>query len=308
MGRGKIYEALEKADADLGKAETNKSLNIPIPSVEQTPEEAIRVEPPPERSFRQKSSSQPLQTVFASEFVAAEQFRKLRTHIIKMDSVRSTKTIMVTSSIQGEGKSFVATNLAIGFAQDFHLYSLLVDCDLRNPSLGPRFGVQHQRGIADYLIGHEDLSRFLIKTNLDKLSLLPSGSMQGNPAELMGSFQMASLVKELKSRYNDRFIIFDSTPLLVTSEAEILAKLVDGVIMVVRAGKTPRETVEHAVQMLGKDKIIGMVLNDVEFKSSGLFSRYFGSAGYYYGYGQEKKRPPETRGWSGAFRSRRKKY
>jgi protein-tyrosine kinase len=213
----------------------------------------------------------------------------------------------VTSAIQGEGKSFVATNLAIGFAQDFHLHALLVDCDLRNPSLAQRFGVQHKRGIADYLVGHEDISAYFIKTKLDKLSLLTCGSIQGNPAELMGSHKMTSLVKELKSRYSDRFIIFDTTPLLITSEAEILTKLVDGIIVVVRAGKTPRETVEQALSLLGKDKILGVVLNDVEFKSSGLFSRYFGSNGYYYGYGPEKKRPRRSRGWADKIRLRGKK-
>jgi exopolysaccharide/PEP-CTERM locus tyrosine autokinase len=306
MAKGKIYLALEKADIELEKADKNKVLYIPKTAPEKSQGPTSRVAAQRERSSLPRSTNQPLHTVFASEFVAAEQFRKLRTHIIKIDSVRSTKTIMVTSSVPDEGKSFVATNLAIGFAQDFQLHCLLVDCDLRNPSLGPRFGVQQRRGISDFLMGQEDLSRFLIKTNLEKLSLLPSGSIQGNPAELMGSYQMSSLVKDLKGRYNDRFIIFDSTPLLVTSEAEILAKLVDGVIMVIRAGKTPRETVEHAVHLLGKDKVLGLVLNDVEFKSSGLFSRYFGSAGYYYGYGKDKKKSPESRGWLGLFRSKRK--
>jgi capsular exopolysaccharide synthesis family protein len=214
---------------------------------------------------------------------------------------------MVTSAIQGEGKSFVATNLAIGFAQDFHLHSLLVDCDWRNPSLASRFGFKNERGIADYLVGKEDISNFFLKTNLDKLSLLTGGSILENPAEVMGSHKMASLVEELKSRYSDRFIILDSTPLLITSEAEILTKLVDGIIVVVRAGKTPRETVAQAMNLLAKEKILGLVLNDVEFKSSGLFSRYFGSDGYYYGYGPEKNNPQGSTGWISKIRLKGKR-
>jgi protein-tyrosine kinase len=307
MGTSKIYLALEKADLEIKEAGHDEILFVPPTISGQGERPARKVTSQGDGKAPEKSLSQPLHSVFTTEFVAAEQFRKLRTHIIRTDSSGSTKTIMVTSAVQGEGKSFVATNLAIGFAQDFDLHSLLVDCDLRNPSLAPRFGFQNKRGIADYLVGTEDISAFLIKTNLDKLSLLTCGSIQGNPSELMGSNKMASLVKELKSRYSDRFIIFDSTPLLATSEAEILTKLVDGIIVVVRAGKTPRETVEQAMALLGKDKILGVVLNDVEFKSSGLFLRYFGSDGYYYGYGQEKKSPQRPSGWVSKIRLSRKK-
>ena len=102
---------------------------------------------------------------------------------------------------------------------------------------------------------------------------------------------MEALIKELKSRYSDRYIIFDSTPLLATSEPEILSKLVDGILIVVRAGETPRETVKQAISSLEKEKILGVVLNDLQFKSSGLTNRYFGSDDPYYGYryGQKRK-------------------
>lgn len=298
MGMSKIYLALEKADIEIERVGNHEMPLVPPTISGKGERQAGQATGRAVSRAPETSLSQPLHTVFTSEFVAAEQFRKLRTHIIRNDKNGSARTIMVTSAVQGEGKSFVATNLAIGFAQDFHLHSLLVDGDLRNPSLAPRFGFQNKRGIADYLVGNEDISNFLIKTNLDKLSLLTCGSIQGNPSELMGSNKMASLIGELKSRYSDRFIIVDSTPLLITSEAEILAKLVDGVLVVVRAGKTPRETVEQALNLLGKDKILGLILNDVEFKSSALFSRYFGSDGYYYGYGQEKKNPQRPSGWA----------
>ena len=143
------------------------------------------------------------------------------------------------------------------------------------------------------LWGGGQLSELLMKTEMDKLSILTGGSAQEKPAELIGSRRMEALVHELKLRYNDRYIIFDTTPLLATTEPEVLARLVDGILIVVRAGVTPRETVKQAIASLDPKKIMGFVLNDVTFKSSGLSSRYFGSDGYYtsYGYGKRGAEP-----------------
>jgi exopolysaccharide/PEP-CTERM locus tyrosine autokinase len=200
---------------------------------------------------------------------------------------------MVTSATTGEGKTFVAANLAAGIAHDLHFHALLVDCDLRHPSLSQWFGVQNGHGLSDFLVGRAQLSELLMKTEMEKLTLLTGGSAQAKPAELIGSKRMEALVNELRSRYNDRYIILDATPLLATSEPEVLGRLVDGILIVVRAGVTPRETVKQAIASLDPKKILGFVLNDVKFKSSGLFSRYFGSDGYYtrYGYGKREAKP-----------------
>jgi capsular exopolysaccharide synthesis family protein len=205
---------------------------------------------------------------------------------------------MVTSATEDEGKTFVAANLAATIAHDLHFHALLVDCDLRNPSLSQWFGVQNGQGLSDYLVGRKQLSELLMKTDMQKLSILTGGSAQEKPAELIGSKKMKALVHELKLRHNDRYIIFDATPLLLTAEPEVLARLLDGILIVVRANVTPRETVKQAIASLPPKKILGFVLNDVEFKSSGLSSRYFGSNGYYarHGYG---KRGAEPRSPSG---------
>jgi len=239
-------------------------------------------------------SDRPLVSLFQPGSLGAEQFRRLRTHVLKLNLSDPPKTIMVTSATEGEGKTFVAANLAAGIAHDLHLHALLVDCDLRNPSLSQWFGLQNGHGLSDYLVGKGILSEFLLKTEMEKLSILTGGSAHEKPVELIGSKRMEVLIHELKSRYADRYIILDATPLLATSEPEVLARLVDGILIVVRAGVTPRETVKRAVALLDPKKILGFVLNDVEFKSSGLFSRYFGSDGYYsrYGYG---KRGTESR-------------
>jgi protein-tyrosine kinase len=273
--------------------EEKKAAIVPEPKQERI--ERRQVVLPPKKAIKTVRSEMerdyPLVSLFQPGSLGAEQFRKLRNQILKLNTPDPPKTIMVTSATEGEGKTFVAANLAAGIAHDLHFHALLVDCDLRSPSLSSWFGVQNGHGLSDYLVGGGDLSEFLVKTRMDKLMILTGGSSQDKPAELVGSKKMEALVRELKCRYDDRYIIFDATPVLATTEPEILARWVDGILFVVRAGVTSRETVKQAVASLDPNKILGFVLNDVEFKSSGLSSRYFGSGRYYskYGYGYGKK-------------------
>ena len=329
----KIYEALENAERERGTGSKKSSFLATEPKgerVERHEENAERervaglkmkpslaLEPKGEKMERPKTvhkpirldragSDHPLVSLFEPGSLGAEQFRRLRTHVLKLNVSDPPKTIMVTSAAAGEGKTFVAANLAAGIAHDLHFHALLVDCDLRNPSLSHWFGVQNGHGLSDYLVGRNQLSELLMKTEMEKLSILTGGSAQAKPAELIGSRKMEALVHELKSRYSDRYIILDATPLLATTEPEVLARLVDGILIVVRAGVTPRETVKQAIASLDPKKIMGFVLNDVEFKSSGLSSRYFGSDGYYTKYGYEKKgaKPRSPSGGISPFKKR----
>ena len=276
----KIHQALEKAARERG----SESSKVP-PSPEgtsgkgETPQPIIRQE-----GWTQvgKVTDSRLIAFFQPRSLGGEQFRKLRTHLFSLSKENPPRTIMVTSAVPDEGKTMVTANLAAGIAYDFQAYALLVDCDFGNSTLSRWFGMELRSGLSDYLMGNGDIPSLLVKTEVDKLSLLTSGNAPENPTELMGSRRMENLVTELKSRYRDRYIIFDTTPLLATSEAEVLGKLVDGILVVVRAGRTPRETLKQAIAPLDKRKILGFVLNHVEFKSSALFSRYFGSDGYYY--------------------------
>lgn len=278
-----IYEALEKAEKDR----TQK-----IFGGQEIPE------PKNKRgiiSLPSKSMALPTYPMFQSGSLAAEQFRKLRTFLSK---VKPMSTIMVTSALEGEGKTFVAANLGMGIAFDLDRYALIVECDLRNPSLPRHFGFSEDRGLSDYLIGKADIPDLLVKTSLDKLSVLPAGTPQENPAELMASKRMEDLIEEMKVRYSDRVIILDSTPILATAEAESLINIVDGVLLVIKAGHTSREIIQQTLSVIGKEKILGVVLNQIDFKSSGLSKRYFGSNGYYnYGYGYGPKPQEEPKGW-----------
>lgn len=323
---GKLYKALEKAEKERGGRQT---LQVPqeepiaqtaepqharpaVP-VSLTVNEEIQVaverapEPQPVRVAPPICLPQPDEVVFPDfdeklvayrepGSVVSEQFRKLRTQLLTLNLPGQPKTIMVTSASEGEGKTLVSTNLATILAHDLHSHALLVDADLRNPALSRWFGLANGRGLSDYLTGRAEIPDLLLKTKIAKLSILSSGTTRDNPVELIGSKRMEALVNELKSRYSDRYIIFDSSPLLATTEPSVLTKLVDGIILVVRAGATPRETVKQALTTIDPAKIMGVVLNDLALQSKDLNARYFGTSKYYYryGYGESKEQGEET--------------
>ena len=184
---------------------------------------------------------------------------------------------MVTSAMPGDGKTFVASNLAVSIASGIDEYVLLVDCDLRRPDIHRMFGLSNAEGLREYLSGKKDLSELFIRTSIDKLSLLPAGNPPHNPSELLVSAAMKSFLEEIKDRYEDRFIIIDTAPSQVLTEANILANFVDGIIFVVKDQITPRETVQKAIENLGKDKVLGIVYSghSQRYKSYGKYYKEY---------------------------------
>lgn len=238
-------------------------------------------EPPPEWDER-------LTKVVGFTNRTAESFRVLRSKILlPQDGTPPPRTIMVTSALPREGKSFVSANLGIALAQGMDQHALLVDCDLRAPSLAPLFGLSSDRGLAEYLQDGADLSSLLKKTSMEKLSILPSGSPPVNPAELLGSSRMQNLVEELASRYPDRYVIFDTPPLEVASESQVLSQAVDGVVLVVREGVSNKALIEKFISDIGKGKIIGVIFNG--HKSNFISTRLVDKSHYYYGNYYNKK-------------------
>ncbi|TKB24926.1 polysaccharide biosynthesis tyrosine autokinase [Desulfopila sp. IMCC35006] len=212
----------------------------------------------------------------------AESFRVLRSKIlIPQDGRPAPKTIMVTSALPREGKSFVSANLAIALAQGVDQHALLVDCDLRAPSLAQLFGLPSDRGLADYLLDKDDISSVIRNTSMEKLTILPSGLPPVNPAELLGSERMHKLIAELAGRYPDRYVIFDTPPLEVASESQVLSQVVDGVVLVVRQGFSSRNLIEKFISEIGKNKIIGVIFNG--HKSNFISTRLVDKSHYYYG-------------------------
>jgi len=192
-----------------------------------------------------------------------EVFKVLRSRILHPgDGQASPRNILITSAIPGEGKSFVAANLGISFAQGLDQYALVVDCDLRTPGIAKKFGVDNTTGLVDYLRDNRDISQLIRKTSISKLSVIPSGVSPVNPAELLSSHKMKELVEELSSKYDDRKIIFVSPPTLIAAESSILAEHVDGTVLVVRQGRAGRPQIDRFIEMMGKNRLLGIVFND----------------------------------------------
>lgn len=272
---GKMFDALQKVERDR------------FDEIEEAP-----VKSDPDSTVLNSM----LVSHFESSSMVSEQFRRLRTHIFRERAENPPRTILVTSALGSEGKSFVAANLAVTIATEYDSYALLVDCDLRNPSLTRWFGQEKAAGLSDYLLDKNDISELLIKTEIKKLSILSGGSSQDNPVELIGSKKMNSLINDLKGRYDDRFIIFDSSPILATTEPSVLTKMVDGIVLVVRADSTERDSIEQAMKVLDRNKIIGVVLNDVKFMTQAMHSRFFGTKYNYYYYQYGKPEEEEKKG------------
>jgi capsular exopolysaccharide synthesis family protein len=196
----------------------------------------------------------------APKSLAAEQYRALRTRLALAEGAGALRTVLITSPQKGEGKSVTSANLALTMAQELQRRVVLVEADLRKPSLQHFFGLPSGAGLADYLSGAaelKDIMKFLPEHNL---TIIPAGSMPMNPAELLGSTAMRRMLDHLRTRF-DR-VILDTPPVLPLADVAILAPLVDGALMVVRAGYTPKPAIENALRSFDASRLLGVVLNE----------------------------------------------
>ena len=194
---------------------------------------------------------------------AAEQYKKLRARVLKATKKDFLNTLMVTSAGIGEGKTVTAINLAAAIASAYDHTVLLVDADLRNPSVGSYLGIKPKVGLSDCLAGKADISDAIIGTGIGKLAVLPAGRPSEDSAEMLSSERMKSLVQEMKSRYKDRYIIIDTPPVLATAEPLSIGNFVDGTLLVVQADKTSEKAFAHVVSLLNGYKLLGVVLNNM---------------------------------------------
>ena len=198
---------------------------------------------------------------FFDDSPVSDQYKILRTQILQRTKKEGLNTILITSPGDSEGKSITAANLAISLAREAVHTVLLVDADLRNPSLGQLFGIDPVDGLSDCLLNGRPLSDLLINPGINKLTLLIGNHRLSNSAEIIGSPRMKQLIHEMKNRYKDRYIIFDSPPLIGSADTLILSEFVDGVILVVEYGKTQKNQIEKALQLLEGRNLVGTILN-----------------------------------------------
>jgi exopolysaccharide/PEP-CTERM locus tyrosine autokinase len=224
----------------------------------------------------------------------ADEFRVVKRPLISNAMGRGAallahgNLIMVTSAVSGEGKSFTSVNLAMSIAAELDHTVMLVDADVARPSILRMLGLPDSPGLLDLLEGKAEMSGVLLKTNIEKLTLLPSGTPHARATELLASDAMRMLLHDISNRYPDRIVIFDSPPLLLTTEARVLASQMGQVVMVVQADKTLQADVEQALATIESCPAKMMLLNKVRIEGKGKYGYGYGY-GYGHGYGRKKQ-------------------
>ncbi len=200
-----------------------------------------------------------------------DTYRMLRTRVLQEMTANNWNSIAITSPTPDSGKTLTAVNLAITLAMDLSHTALLIDADLRRPSVHKYFDFEPELGLNDYLYDQEPLSRLLFHPDIDRLTVLPGRLPIRESAEALGSPEWLALISEVTSRYPDRIIVADIAPVLNVDDALTIAPHVDCLLMVAENGRTRREELQKSLELLDGFPIIGTVLNKAEKK---ITSRY----------------------------------
>lgn len=260
---GKITEALKKAAQErLGRLE----------KLDQ--KEKVRYQFIAKKTIDSKIDSR-IVAFYDSISPVTEQYRTLRTNIQSIKSEKPIKAITITSSAHSEGKTITAINLAISMARDLNKKSiLLVDADLRRAKISKYLGVNAEPGLSDLVSNGTNIDEALLNIGIENLTILPAGKIPRNPAEILGSSKMKNLITALRTKYD--YIIFDTPPVIPVTDAGLLGAQTDGVIMVVKAGRTQKGVVSHSESLLKQThaKLLGYILTNIQYHIPGYLYRY----------------------------------
>ena len=258
---GKITEALKKIKDDrfqqVQKIQRKPEIQYVVKKIENTKIEPHIV------SFHDPSSP------------IGEQYKIIRMNIQTLSKAKAHKTFVVTSSISGEGKTVTAVNLVIMMAHDLNNKNiLLIDADIRKGRVAQYLGLKRSPGLSEILKGEVEPDATFVSPNIDNLTIIPSGATPKNPAELLGSQKMKTVLESLKSRFD--YIFIDSPPVMLLADPCILGAMADGVIMVVQAGRTQRDMVKHSEQRLLQShaNVAGYVVTNMEYHLPEYLYRY----------------------------------
>lgn len=261
-----VYRALEKAEKEKNRKLPEKPLLDIFEEKSITPKDEV---PPNNLKLSFERLEVPLGeevsiSIAPPHSYAEEQFRKLRTYIFRR-SPRPPRSILITSSAPQEGKSTTSVNLAMSISQEIQRKVILIDADLRKPSI--HIGkYSNSTGLSDYLSGQKTISEILTNSESENFKIIPAGTISQKPAELVGSRRMKDLLRNLRDFGEDTFVLIDSPPVLTSSEPLLLSEWVDGVILVVMAGRIPKGSVRRVVDSIGREKIIGVVFNQKDLR------------------------------------------
>ena len=207
-----------------------------------------------------------------------EQYRRLAANLHHAQEEAGIKTLMVTSAVPDEGKTLTATNVALTLSESYRRRVLLIDADLRRPSLDDVFKLPKGFGLNEALTGRADRKVSITQVSRN-LSLLPAGTPDSDPMSVLTSERMRNLIREASAAFE--WVIMDTPPIGILTDAKLLGAMVDGALLVVRAGRTPANQIQRAVDSLGKNRILGVVLNRAERRGS-IDQEYKYDYSYYY--------------------------
>ena len=268
---GRITKALEIAEKISGTKSFDTAPSFPeeMPAVARGPLPAA-------------PTDQTLVTLNDVDSPAAEEYRRLKSKIMaQLKKDESSNVLLVASALAGEGKSITAANLAISMAQGYNNTVILIDADLRKPTLAALLNVKHPKGLSDYLDGNAAVEEIIARTGVPKLTFVPGGRASANPVESLSSNRMRNLIGEMKYRYPDRYIIIDTAPSLPFAEAHALSAMVDRTLLVVRERVSSLQNVADAIASLNGSPLVGIVYNDSDAVDMNRVYGYYGRYGKY---------------------------
>lgn len=269
---------IERAAGKLAQAESGRPTHTPSTKVGMPPSATLQApqSTPAESRVHSKKIELDLARLQELGMVTpdgprtgvAEEFRAIKRGLIttvleqKGESSRPSNLIMVTSSLPGEGKTFCSINLAISIAMEFDHTVLLIDADVARPSIPRQLGIEADAGLMDVLLEPGlDISDVMLKTNIERLSVLPAGKRHRYSTELLASKAMDKFMHEIANRYNDRIVIFDSPPLLLTTESRALAARMGQIVMVVEGEGTTQRSLKNALRQIETCPNINLIYN-----------------------------------------------
>ena len=288
----RIHEALKRAEQERvgAPAQAHEPRHSTVAVAEQpvthAPDGAIR---PANFSFEEiarncrRADWRPdLRTMVSGQgrhTAGAEEFRTLRSRLYKIREQQTLKSVLITSPLPAEGKTFVAANLAFALSSQKERKVILLDADLRKPRAHVLLGAPPAPGLTDYLGKTADEFAVIQRGNLDNLFFIPGGNLVANPADLIGGERMAQLMQRLTAAFD--WVIVDTPPTIPVSDAHVLSSVCDGSLLVVMAGATPLDLAQKAAQQFHDRHMLGAILNRAE-RGTGYHSNYY----YEYGYGE----------------------
>jgi len=277
----RVFRALEKVEEE-------RKQKIEEPSLKVVEEKAVLKKGGPALEFREEEKIETLGLppkeatpvlIVPPHSFGSEAFRKLKTQIF-LHPGNSPRTILVTSAAPQEGKTLVAVKLALAISKEIHSNVILFDGDLRRPGIHFEKS-QSTNGLSNYLSNGVPLSDILINSGIEKFRVILAGASSRKSSELIRSRKMGELLQFLKEFGDNTYVVIDSPPIMATADPSLLSKMVDGIILVIRAGYTSRESVQNAIKSIDREKIIGVVFNQIDVKPSTYSSEYYRYYQYY---------------------------